>query len=251
MFRKRTHLESPPSSFATSWRILLFLWNYSYCSQPWCRPWFTKCSGWWDFSSRKCRSATMPNMPRHWRSLSLTYMSACVSSHHTSITSYSFPESSGWFHNLRYSQANQLASRITYLPNNFSGEDLIAPCHCKGTQKYVHRSCLDNWRSTKVSSFSFLVLFLIKIIVFSDSNAVELSIFYINLVLIYSMFLLLSCEDVRVYLWSCNTYWLFISVLLGGLRLFSLYRVQSCLHITCKCPTRPLVVEIKIPVPCC
>ncbi|XP_057549743.1 uncharacterized protein LOC130827878 isoform X2 [Amaranthus tricolor] len=30
------------------------------------------------------------------------------------------------------------------------GEDLIAPCHCKGTQKYVHRSCLDNWRSTKI-----------------------------------------------------------------------------------------------------
>jgi len=51
---------------------------------------------------------------------------------------------------MRYSQANQLASRITYLSNGFSGEDLIAPCHCKGTQKYVHRSCLDNWRSTKV-----------------------------------------------------------------------------------------------------
>ncbi|XP_057769624.1 uncharacterized protein LOC130989602 isoform X3 [Salvia miltiorrhiza] len=33
------------------------------------------------------------------------------------------------------------------------GEDLIAPCHCKGTQKYVHRSCLDNWRSTKVVAF--------------------------------------------------------------------------------------------------
>ncbi|VAI54740.1 unnamed protein product [Triticum turgidum subsp. durum] len=30
------------------------------------------------------------------------------------------------------------------------GDDLIAPCNCKGTQKYVHRSCLDNWRSTKV-----------------------------------------------------------------------------------------------------
>ncbi|XP_078437833.1 RING/FYVE/PHD zinc finger superfamily protein [Wolffia australiana] len=29
------------------------------------------------------------------------------------------------------------------------GEDLIAPCNCKGTQKYVHRSCLDSWRSTK------------------------------------------------------------------------------------------------------
>lgn len=32
----------------------------------------------------------------------------------------------------------------------FAGEDLIGPCNCKGTQKYVHRSCLDNWRSTKV-----------------------------------------------------------------------------------------------------
>lgn len=34
------------------------------------------------------------------------------------------------------------------------GDDLIAPCHCKGTQKYVHRSCLDNWRSTK-EGFAF------------------------------------------------------------------------------------------------
>lgn len=40
-----------------------------------------------------------------------------------------------------------------------SGEDLIAPCHCKGTQKYVHRSCLDNWRSTKVSFPSLRVCF--------------------------------------------------------------------------------------------
>ncbi|XP_058774050.1 uncharacterized protein LOC131648286 [Vicia villosa] len=37
---------------------------------------------------------------------------------------------------------------------DFEGEDLIAPCHCKGTQKYVHRSCLDNWRSTK-EGFAF------------------------------------------------------------------------------------------------
>ncbi|RAL44055.1 hypothetical protein DM860_018028 [Cuscuta australis] len=37
---------------------------------------------------------------------------------------------------------------------HFSGEDLIAPCHCKGTQKYVHRACLDNWRSTK-EGFAF------------------------------------------------------------------------------------------------
>ncbi|RWW33728.1 hypothetical protein GW17_00001551 [Ensete ventricosum] len=35
-----------------------------------------------------------------------------------------------------------------------TGDDLIAPCYCRGTQKYVHRSCLDNWRSTK-EGFAF------------------------------------------------------------------------------------------------
>lgn len=44
---------------------------------------------------------------------------------------------------------------------------MIAPCNCKGTQKHVHRSCLDNWRSTKVNhiliflSLFFLFLFLL------------------------------------------------------------------------------------------
>ncbi|XP_061357208.1 uncharacterized protein LOC133301571 [Gastrolobium bilobum] len=37
---------------------------------------------------------------------------------------------------------------------DIGGEDLIAPCHCRGTQKFVHRSCLDNWRSTK-EGFAF------------------------------------------------------------------------------------------------
>ncbi|KAG5239436.1 hypothetical protein OIU78_006019 [Salix suchowensis] len=37
---------------------------------------------------------------------------------------------------------------------DIGGEDLIAPCDCKGTQKYVHRSCLDNWRST-MKGFAF------------------------------------------------------------------------------------------------
>ena len=31
-----------------------------------------------------------------------------------------------------------------------SGRDFIAPCKCKGSGKYVHRECLDNWRSIKV-----------------------------------------------------------------------------------------------------
>lgn len=34
------------------------------------------------------------------------------------------------------------------------GDELIAPCQCKGTQQFVHRSCLDHWRSVK-EGFAF------------------------------------------------------------------------------------------------
>ncbi|KAL8098730.1 hypothetical protein AgCh_031463 [Apium graveolens] len=47
--------------------------------------------------------------------------------------------------------ADQLQCRICL---DSGGEDLIAPCHCRGTQKYVHRSCLDNWRSAR-EGFAF------------------------------------------------------------------------------------------------
>ncbi|WOG96644.1 hypothetical protein DCAR_0415980 [Daucus carota subsp. sativus] len=33
-------------------------------------------------------------------------------------------------------------------------DELISPCMCKGTQQFVHRMCLDHWRSVKVS-FAF------------------------------------------------------------------------------------------------
>jgi len=33
-------------------------------------------------------------------------------------------------------------------------DELIAPCLCKGTQQFVHRSCLDHWRSVK-EGFAF------------------------------------------------------------------------------------------------
>ncbi|KAJ7521444.1 hypothetical protein O6H91_19G055000 [Diphasiastrum complanatum] len=35
-----------------------------------------------------------------------------------------------------------------------SGDELISPCKCKGTQQFVHRSCLDHWRSVK-EGFAF------------------------------------------------------------------------------------------------
>eukprot|EP00897_Mesotaenium_endlicherianum_P009356 jgi/Mesen1/8449/ME000475S07702 len=34
------------------------------------------------------------------------------------------------------------------------GDTLISPCMCKGTQQYVHRSCLDHWRAVK-EGFAF------------------------------------------------------------------------------------------------
>ncbi|KAI5064335.1 hypothetical protein GOP47_0021005 [Adiantum capillus-veneris] len=34
------------------------------------------------------------------------------------------------------------------------GDDLISPCQCRGTQKFVHRSCLDHWRAAK-EGFAF------------------------------------------------------------------------------------------------
>ncbi|XP_042425259.1 uncharacterized protein LOC122012699 isoform X4 [Zingiber officinale] len=34
------------------------------------------------------------------------------------------------------------------------GRDFISPCKCKGTSKYVHRECLDHWRSVK-EGFAF------------------------------------------------------------------------------------------------
>eukprot|EP00249_Psilotum_nudum_P019754 c27405_g1_i1 orf=324-1163(+) len=33
-------------------------------------------------------------------------------------------------------------------------DELIAPCMCKGTQQFVHRECLDHWRSVK-EGFAF------------------------------------------------------------------------------------------------
>jgi len=35
------------------------------------------------------------------------------------------------------------------------GPDLIAPCRCKGSSKWIHRSCLDQWRATKREGRAF------------------------------------------------------------------------------------------------
>jgi hypothetical protein len=34
-------------------------------------------------------------------------------------------------------------------------ENLIRPCRCDGTSKWVHRDCLDNWRATSANDIAF------------------------------------------------------------------------------------------------
>ncbi|TVU04111.1 hypothetical protein EJB05_50323 [Eragrostis curvula] len=39
--------------------------------------------------------------------------------------------------------------RICLESSSGPGDQLISPCMCKGMQQFVHRSCLDHWRSVK------------------------------------------------------------------------------------------------------
>ena len=39
--------------------------------------------------------------------------------------------------------------------NNKDDDSLIAPCSCKGSQKWVHRSCLDQWRALNSQDLAF------------------------------------------------------------------------------------------------
>nr|CAB3477588.1 unnamed protein product [Digitaria exilis] len=39
-----------------------------------------------------------------------------------------------------------------------TGDGLISPCMCKGTQQFVHRACLDRWRAVKTRNEMSLAL---------------------------------------------------------------------------------------------
>ena len=34
-------------------------------------------------------------------------------------------------------------------------KDLISPCNCAGTTKYIHRDCLENWRATNINEDNY------------------------------------------------------------------------------------------------
>ena len=37
--------------------------------------------------------------------------------------------------------------RICFEEDSTPTDELIAPCRCAGTQKHIHRRCLDEWRA--------------------------------------------------------------------------------------------------------
>ena len=40
------------------------------------------------------------------------------------------------------------------LQENSDVEDLIKPCNCDGTQKFVHRKCLETWLEYNIDSIN-------------------------------------------------------------------------------------------------
>ncbi|XP_020109478.1 uncharacterized protein LOC109724885, partial [Ananas comosus] len=62
--------------------------------------------------------------------------------------------SSGEIKDEEIDAASAPCCRICLEFDSEQGDELISPCMCKGTQQFVHRSCLDHWRSVK-EGFAF------------------------------------------------------------------------------------------------
>lgn len=122
-----------------------------------------------------------------------------------------------------------------------TGDDLIAPCHCRGTQKYVHRSCLDNWRSTKV---------LINVAIFKMFNHQSLY-FVVDLIQLLKNDIDLRISFQHFYSLCATLPWFICFVLPGRLCICTLYWVQGCFLTACKCAAGSLVVKIEVSAACC
>jgi len=44
---------------------------------------------------------------------------------------------------------SECVCRICHVSNSSPEDELISPCRCKGTAKFVHRECLNDWRRVK------------------------------------------------------------------------------------------------------
>jgi len=65
-----------------------------------------------------------------------------------------------------------------------TGNDFIVPCKCMGSLKYVHRSCLDKWRSIDVSQKRFykcdICLTDFKFDIFQEKQKLVLLFYYLS-----------------------------------------------------------------------
>lgn len=123
-----------------------------------------------------------------------------------------------------------------------TGDDLIAPCHCRGTQKYVHRSCLDNWRSTKVLiNVAIFKMFIPAVTLLYSRFNTTIEKNEIDLINSFQHFYSL-CETLP---------WFICFVFPGRLCICTLYWVQGCFLTACKCAAGSLVVKIEVSAACC
>jgi len=90
-------------------------------------------------------------------------------------------------------------SRNKYLSHCSSVSNLIKPCTCDGSQRYVHRYCLDKWRQLGVSMSCMTTCptckFVYKIKHIPDQSSLTwrlLSAIFFRLVWIVLMFLFIS-----------------------------------------------------------
>lgn len=47
---------------------------------------------------------------------------------------------------MNQSKISTKTCRICYISDSKFGNELICPCNCSGSNKYIHRNCLDKWR---------------------------------------------------------------------------------------------------------
>ncbi|XP_004287372.1 PREDICTED: uncharacterized protein LOC101311791 [Fragaria vesca subsp. vesca] len=78
-----------------------------------------------------------------------------LQSSHDDDDESSAPASSSEIRNEDIENGSSVACcRICLESDSDAGDELISPCLCKGTQQFVHISCLDHWRSVK-EGFAF------------------------------------------------------------------------------------------------
>lgn len=157
--------------------------------------------------------------------------------------------------------------RICLDENNDSGGggggyELISPCTCKGTQKFVHRSCLYRWRSVNDGGFAFSncttcnAQLHIPDEPFDDDNVSAWDVFLMWQFVSRSLFLfflvapvfgILTCSFVLDYCWqlyiyrlllwwAClRTWWIFTETFAGLSKMNSLFvywqNIPSCFII--------------------